>query len=227
MNPLIIFSLLVLTLSQSCSNCNTGYCSLVTTGISTCSYGECTSNAFSVPLVTNGVNYTYNGNLVWQCQLCSAGGSNCEVCQYDPNMNSQMVCSTCAAGYAPIYPAGEPANTFGTCQPCPTGCLTCSFVPSGSDGCGPYATGDCGISTIGGNMLCSQCAPNYVMADNSNCYYCPATSTAALINSSTQNNSLVIGLIIWTVLATVCSSKNIIIQLRSLLCISETDRQRA
>jgi len=83
MTLLIVFSLLVLTLSQNCPYCNPGQCSLLTTGVSTCVNGQCASNAFSLTLISNGANYTYNGYPVWQCQLCSAVDPNCLTCQTD------------------------------------------------------------------------------------------------------------------------------------------------
>jgi len=109
-----------------------------------------------------------------------------------------MICSTCATGYAVSYAQGQTPNVYGTCVACAVGCLGCAW-----DWSGPVSA-----------VTCSQCSPDYIMVTtmaNSECYYCPPVSTAALANSSTQSNGLVIGLIIWTVLATVCSSNLLII----------------
>jgi len=153
MTAIVLFSLLVLALSQNCpivsQYCNPNSCSYTTTGAVNCT--SCANNTFSIPMAVNGEMYTINGNLVWACQLCSAGDTGCSTCSYDPSLPSQMFCSSCLAGYA-IMDA-EPY--IGTCQPCGSDCLTCQWIGFTAVGCGAsIPNGECGTN----GLMCTQCA---------------------------------------------------------------------
>jgi len=157
----------------SSANCNTNSCSLVSPGVVTCN--SCANNSYTTPMTINGANYTVNGSVVWICLLCSAGGSNCLTCTYDPLLVSNMVCQSCVAGYAVSLASG---SNYGTCQPCQSYCLACQYN-SGS-GCGAsIPSSSCGTN----GMMCTQCAANYTLGIDANCYYCPTVSTNCLVNS--------------------------------------------
>jgi hypothetical protein len=112
----------------------------------------------------------------------------------------------CPVGQTYVYANSSviAVGALDTCQPCQANCVSCMQNWGLSSDCGasvPY--NQCGTYGI----ICTQCAANYVMAINGNCYYCPATSTAALSSSSTENTGLVTGLIIWIVLTGVLTGK--------------------
>jgi len=129
MTVIVFLSLIVLILSLDCPvlspNCNANSCAYTASGEVNCT--SCANNAFSLPLVVNGVNYTENGNYVWTCELCSTATPNCLACSYDPNVASQVVCSSCLPGYAAVDVGSSytPSGSFGTCQPCQSNCLSC------------------------------------------------------------------------------------------------------
>ena len=111
------------------------------------------------------------------CQLCSTGGSNCLTCTYDPQLSSKMFCLSCVAGYAVSYASGA---SYGTCQPCASNCLACQYNLGSSSGCGANIQ----FSSCGTNgLMCTQCAPNYTLAVDANCYYCPTVSPNCKVNS--------------------------------------------
>jgi len=160
------------------ANCNQNSCTYVSPGVYTCN--SCSNGSFSAPLTINGVNYTVNGSLVWMCQLCFAGGSNCLTCAYDPLLASQMVCESCVAGYAVSFANG---SNYGTCQSCQNYCQLCQYNQGASSLCGVnIPSSSCGTN----GMACNLCATNYTLGIDANCYYCPLISPNCLVNSCSE-----------------------------------------
>ena len=140
---------------------------------------SCSNSSFSTPLVVNGLNYTVNNSLVWTCQLCSAGGSNCLTCTYNSSLSSSMFCSSCVYGFAVVI--GSNYANQGSCQPCSSNCLACQAI-TGS-GCGASVpVADCGTN----GLMCTSCAAGYYLTPNGNCYDCPTLSPNCNPNSCSE-----------------------------------------
>jgi hypothetical protein len=102
MNPLILLSLLVLTLSQTCPNCQSG-CTLSSTGASVCqgcNQGYALVNSYASPTLFGSTG---------TCTVCQTGCASCQFIQEYTNQSpcgptlacgiNNLYCNYCNSGY--------------------------------------------------------------------------------------------------------------------------------